>query len=274
MSNIEYDTPELAEKYDRISNSQFENGIVLVDKLGINGGNNVLDIGCGTGRLALHAAGIVGKSGRIVGIDPSPLRIETARRKINDKSFDNTSFMVGRAEYLNGFADNSFDVAYLCAVFHWIADKKTALKEIHKVLKPGGRVGLTTGDKDNPFTLRQITNELFKRDPYAGQVNPDEDPNKPITQKELQDLFESTGYQDINITTKNTRLYFPTPQEVFDFIESSSFGTFLIHVPEHLRPAARHDIEKELEKKRTAEGIELVSNTIFTTAKKPLQEAN
>lgn len=274
MSNIENDTPELAEKYDKLSNSQFENGLVLIDKLGINEGSNVLDIGCGTGRLSLHTARMVGKSGRIVGIDPSPLRIESAARKIKDKSFANTSFKVGRAEDLKDFADNSFDVAYLCAVFHWIADKKTALREIHKVLKHNGRVGLTTGDKDNPFTLRQITNELFRRDPYAGHVNSDEDPNQPITQREIHDLFEATGYQDINITTKNTRLYFPTPQEVFDFIESSSFGTFLIHVPEHLRPAARHDIEKELEKKRTPKGIELVSNTVFATARKPLGEAN
>lgn len=274
MNHIENDTPELAEKYDKLSNSQFENGLVLIGKLGINEGSNVLDIGCGTGRLALHTAGIVGKSGRIVGIDPSLLRIESAKRKVKDKSFANTFFKVGHAEDLKGIADNSFDVAYLCAVFHWIADKKTALKEIHKVLKNSGRVGLTTGDKDNPFTLRQITNELFRQDPYAGQVNPDEDPNKPVTQKDLQNLFEATGYQDINITTKHTRLYFPSPQDVFDFIESSSFGTFLIHVPEHLRHAARHDIEKELEKKRTPEGIELVSNTIFATARKPPGEAN
>lgn len=274
MSNVKNDTQELAEKYDKLSNSQFENGLVLIDKLGINEGSNVLDIGCGTGRLALHTAGIVGRSGRIVGIDPSPIRIGSAGQKIKDKSFANTSFKVGHAEDLKGFADSSFDVAYLCAVFHWIADKKTALKEIHKVIKPGGRVGLTTGDKDNPFTLRKITNELFQRYPYAGQVNFDEDSNQIVNQREIHDLFESTGYQDIIITTKNTRLYFPTPREVFDFIESSSFGTFLIHVPEHLRSAARHDIEKELEKKRTPEGIELVSNTVFATARKPIEEAN
>jgi ubiquinone/menaquinone biosynthesis C-methylase UbiE len=59
-SNVENDTQELAEKYDKMSNSQFENGLTLVDRLGVNEGSSVLDIGCGNGRLAAHVAKIIG----------------------------------------------------------------------------------------------------------------------------------------------------------------------------------------------------------------------
>ncbi len=268
MSFVEYDTLELAEKYDKISDSQFENGLVLIEKIGIKRGSAVLDVGCGTGRLALHAAKIVGAEGKVAGIDPSPLRIEVASKKDGNKSCANIFFKVGRAENLSGFADSSFDAIYLCAVLHWIADKKTALKEIHRVLKPGGRVGLTTGDKGNPFTVRQITDELFVHPPYAGSVNIEDDPNKPVTKKELQALFKATGYKNINVSTKISKRYYSTPQEVIEFVEASSFGTFLTHVPDHLRTAARHDIEKEVEKKRIQKGIEIVSNTVFAVAEK------
>lgn len=268
MSIIENDTQELAEKYDKVSNSQFENGLILVDRLGVNEGSSVLDIGCGTGRLAAHVAKIIGTSGRIAGIDPSPLRIELASKKIKAAPSTRSIFSVGRAEDLSGLVDNSFDIAYLCAVFHWVADKKTALKEIHRILKPGGKVGLTTGDKDTPFTLRQISDEVLNREPYAGKVNHEDDTNKPVNKNELQALFKAAGYQGINITTKTTKIYFNTTQEVLEFIESSSFGTFLQHVPAHLRIDAKHDIEKELEKRRTSEGIELLSNTVFAIAEK------
>lgn len=265
MSNVENDTLELAEKYDTVSDSQFENGLVLIEKLGINEGSSILDVGCGTGRLALYTARKIGAV-KAVGIDPSPLRIEVANRKIRDGS--PVTFRVGHAENLGDFKDNSFDAAYLCAVFHWITDKKTALKEIHRVLKPGGKVGLTTGDKRMPFTLRKIIDDVLVRNPYAGQVDINNDSSKPVTRHELIDLFESTGYQDINISNKIIRLYFQTPQQVFEFMEASSFGTFLMHVPEHLRPHARKDIENDLEKKRTPKGIELVSNTLFAIANK------
>ncbi len=127
---------------------------------------------------------------------------------------------------------------------------------------------VTTGDKDTLFTLRKIIDDVLVRNPYAGQVDIKNDSSKPVTKQELIDLFKSTGYENFNISNKTTKLYFPTQQEVFDFIEASSFGTFLAHVPEHLRLAARHDIGNELEKKRTPKGLELVSNTFFAIANK------
>lgn len=269
MSTVIYDTPSLAEKYDAVGNSQFGHGQLLVKELNIKAGDHVLDIGCGTGRLAEYILDIVGNNGHVYGIDPAEYRIQIAQQKIKGKSLDNISFKVGKGEDLSAFADNSFDAVTLNMVFHWITDKKLALKEIHRVLKQGGRVGLTTGDKDNPFTLKQITDRLFQQYPYAGEVNIENEPSKQVAKKELHDLFKATGFQDVNITNKNTRRYFPTPQKVIEWVESSSFGNFLIHVPVHLRTAARHDIEKELEKKRTPKGIELVSNPVFAIAGKP-----
>jgi arsenite methyltransferase len=66
------DSRELAEKYDELSESQFENGKRLLDRLGINTGQSVLDIGAGTGRLGFYVLEQIGPRGRFLGIDPLP----------------------------------------------------------------------------------------------------------------------------------------------------------------------------------------------------------
>ncbi len=101
-NNVSYDAPELAERYDRISDTQFEKGSKLVSKMGIKKGDVVLDVGCGTGRQALHVLDIIGPSGRIVGIDPSSHRINVAKEKLKGMAAKNISFAVGRAEILDG----------------------------------------------------------------------------------------------------------------------------------------------------------------------------
>ena len=166
MSNVSWDAPELAERYDRVSDSQFKKGCILASMMGIKSGDAVLDIGCGTGRLALYVSNILGSSGRIVGIDPSPYRVNVAKDKLKEGAPMNMSFMIGRAEYLDELSDCSFDHVYYSSVFHWVDDKKAALKEAYRVLRPGGIIGMTTGDRDKPFTIRDISNKLFTSPPY------------------------------------------------------------------------------------------------------------
>jgi len=76
------DNSELARDYDRISATlQFQSGKRLVADLAIEPGERVLDVGCGTGLLAEHIADLVGPEGRVLGIDPLPLRIGLALAK-------------------------------------------------------------------------------------------------------------------------------------------------------------------------------------------------
>lgn len=270
MSDVEFDSPALAEKYDYLSDPQFDNGVLLVKELQVKKGHHALDIGCGTGRLASHVAQIVGKNGKVIGIDPSPFRIKVANNKVK-RSF-NTSFKVGRGEYLSSFREKSFDRVYLNAVFHWIENKEATLAEVHRILKPGGKVGLTsmpTVIQKAFFTYRQAADELLKKEPYASQVKSErETPTYPITTDELVLLLINSGFQDIKLNLKKKTRYYPTAKEFLDFLESSFFGNFLINVPDNLRYSFRSDIEKELEKKKTSKGIEHTNYTLFVTATK------
>lgn len=112
----------------------------IVDMAHIGPGEAVLDVGCGTGTLALAAGRRVGATGRITGIDPSPQMIARARHKAERRAL-NSEFAIGVIEHL-GFPDESFDVVLSTFMMHHLPDDLRArgLAEIARVLKPGGRL--------------------------------------------------------------------------------------------------------------------------------------
>lgn len=269
MSNVKLDTPVLAEKYDKVSDSQFEDGLQLINELAITKGQQILDIGCGTGRLSSHVAKILGNEGRFYGLDPSEYRINIARQKIRSLNLKNAVLDVGYSDDMRRFEDNSFDTVYLNVVFHWIENKKKTLAEIYRVLKPGGYLGITTGAKEDPGTLKVVTDKILQHEKYAARVNWKDDPSKSVTKDELGQLLDEQGFKISKLYVKKGLKYFGTPQEFIEFGESSSFGTFLTHVPISLRQSVRSDITDELKKRQTEKGIEFVRNLIFAVTQKP-----
>ena len=107
----------------------------------LNPGDAVLDIGCGAGVDSLVAAHLVGTRGRVVGLDVTPAMVERARGHLARLGLANVTFQVGDAEALP-FPDNDFDAVISNGVFNLTLDKEKALKEAHRVLKPGGRLML------------------------------------------------------------------------------------------------------------------------------------
>lgn len=269
MSNVKLDTPFLAKKYDKVSDSQFEDGLQLIKELAVTKAQQVLDIGCGTGRLSSHVAKILGNEGQLYGLDPSEYRINIARQKTISQNLKNAVLDVGYSDDLSRFEDNSFDTVYLNVVFHWIEDKKQTLKEIYRVLKPGGYLGITTGAKEVPGTLKAVTDKVLQHEQYASRVNWKSDPNKSITSSELRKLLEDQEFKILKLHVKKGVKYFKTPDEFIDFGESSSFGTFLTHVPSSFREAVKLDIVNEIKKEQSENGIRFERNLTFAIAQKP-----
>ena len=112
----------------------------LLEPVGLEPGESVLDIGCGTGTLALAAKRRVGSSGVVNGIDASPEMIARAQRKAKRKNMD-VLFETALAQSLP-FPDAQFDVVLSTVMLHHLrrAGRVEALREGRRVLKPGGRL--------------------------------------------------------------------------------------------------------------------------------------
>src|SRR6266487_1035550 len=103
-------------------------------------GDAVLDVGCGTGTLAMEVKPRVGRAGRVAGIDPSPQQIARARAKAARRHVP-IEFQIGVIEHL-AFPDQTFDVVLSTLMMHHLPTslKRQGLAEIARVLTVGGRL--------------------------------------------------------------------------------------------------------------------------------------
>ncbi len=111
-------------------------GSVIAAEAGIGIGDRVIDVGCGTGVLALAALDLVGAEGKVVGLDPNPDMLGVARSKTS-----RIAWRAGRAEDIP-FLDESFDAAVSQFALMFFEDRAKGLREMMRVLKPGGRLAV------------------------------------------------------------------------------------------------------------------------------------
>jgi ubiquinone/menaquinone biosynthesis C-methylase UbiE len=111
----------------------------------------ILDVGCGTGRL-LRAASIIWPETQLLGVDPAPHMVTEAAR-LNPKA----TFKVAQGEALP-FPDQSIDIVMSSISFHHWVDHQKAVREIARVLRPGGAFCLA----DHIFLLAKLWGEKVK----------------------------------------------------------------------------------------------------------------
>ena len=109
----------------------------VLDLLALVPGERVLDIGVGPGLLAHDLARLVGETGQVTGIDLSPDMVTVAGNRLRDMS--QARIQVGEATQLD-MPDASLDAVVSTQVFEYVTDVPRALSEVHRVLRPGGRV--------------------------------------------------------------------------------------------------------------------------------------
>lgn len=131
----------------------------LVEDALIGRGQAVLDIACGPGEPALTIASLVGPEGKVFAVDPVVEMVEAARRKADHLGFRNAQFEVALADHLP-FPVDTFDAVVSRFGVMFISSPVDAVREMLRVLKPGGRLALAVWHvaERNPFfyTLSRV----------------------------------------------------------------------------------------------------------------------
>lgn len=102
-------------------------------------GERVVDVGCGAGIDSLIAARMVGPAGQVIGVDMTPAMLEKARGAAAQAGLRNVEFRLGYGEELP-IPDAWADVVISNGVLNLMPDKAAGLREMARVLKPGGRL--------------------------------------------------------------------------------------------------------------------------------------
>ena len=174
----------------------------------------VLELGCGTGYFTQELA----RSGAdVTAIDVSPELLEIAR---SNCSAPNVRYQIENASALS-YSDAVFDSVVGSSVLHHL-EIKEALRDIYRVLKPGGTIYFTEPNMLNP----QIA--IQKNIPWIKRKLGDSPDETAFFRWPLRRLFEQTGYRDVRIDPFDF-LHPKTPVPLIDYV--SMLGRFLENVP-------------------------------------------
>jgi trans-aconitate methyltransferase len=118
----------------------------LIAKLKLRGDENILDVGCGDGKITAELARAVPR-GSAIGVDASAEMIAFAQKTFPKSEISNLKFQIADARQIH--FQKKFDLLFSNAALHWVDDHETFLRGAAAVLKPGGRLVVSCGGKGN-----------------------------------------------------------------------------------------------------------------------------
>jgi ubiquinone/menaquinone biosynthesis C-methylase UbiE len=203
-------------------------------------GERVLDVACGTGVVTRLAASQVGRAGTVAGLDVNPGMLSVARAVTpSDMAID---WYETSAEAMP-LSDGSFDVVLCQMGLQFVADKLEALREIRRVLKPGGRVVVNLPGP-TPELLAAFGDALARHiDPKcAGFVNIVFSLHDA---EQLRGLITDAGLRDIDITRTHKTLRLPAPEDfLWQYVHSTPLAALVGKAGDAQRAALTAELGK------------------------------
>lgn len=244
----------------------------LIEEAGIAPGHAVLDVGGGSGEPSLTIATVVGSSGSVTYTDPAAGMVKTAREEAKRKGLSNIQFHQCPAEQLP-FADASFDVAVGRMSAMFFTDVAAGLREILRVVKPGGSVSfLVWANKEvNPFF--NVVTEILDR---FVQAEPEEE-DAPAAFRfaapgKLRKLLREAGATSVTERSFNFSIEAPITVEQFWELRTEMSDTFRNKlarlVPDQIG-AIKYTVQKKVGSYFKTGGMVFPGQVLLVTGRKP-----
>jgi arsenite methyltransferase len=200
----------------------------VLDKAQLQPGDTLLDVGTGDGLIAFGALERLGPPGRVIFSDISQDLLDHCRQAAQAEGLlDRCSFVLAPADQLSGVPDGSVDIVTTRGVLIYVKDKAAAMREFHRVLRPGGRIGLSEpinvlmGFDDHSrffgYDIRPVLALAEKVEAVYESVQPHgQDPMGDFDERDLVRHAEDAGFPvidlELRVTVKNARRPMPWMQ--------------------------------------------------------------
>jgi len=261
-----YESADLALAYDDLSEPQFAHGTALLDLLDLRAGERLLDVGCGTGRLAVEALVRLGEAGTVVGVDPAASRIAIASQHRDAR----LALHVGRGEDLSLLATAEFDVVYFNSVITWLRDKRRGLLEAYRVLRPGGRLGIATTVRENPNQLNTIA-RLARAKVRGASARGERADRRGVSTAEVSSLLSTAGFIPRHIEVRTFFSLFRDARHLVDFLRASTYDRLAPRAemdPVSFEVAVQEVVARDYSQSLCADGIRLERYVLLAIADK------
>ena len=257
-----------AATYDRIGPRFFAHfGRRLVERAHIAPEATVLDVAAGRGAVLFPAAQQVGPRGRVVGIDLSPEMVRETVAEIQGAGQPNVEMLLMDAEELR-FPDASFDYVLSGFSLWFLPQPHRALAEFFRVLKPEGRIGITTWAKDCPthgWTIHAMRQYLPPQRDQGPQ------PSRFDTPPILEAALQRAGFKAVEIVVEDAEFTFANEEEWWSSLWSSGLRRFLEQMAAPVLQEVKADMLQKVQAFKEQDGIHAVRRALFALGNKPSQ---
>ena len=269
MKNNKGDFSSIARIYEKYAKVQSKAAEFLLELLELKGSEDILDLGCGSGKLTRKLRSLT--TGKVIGVDPSEGMIREAQEK--SKGLD-IIFKIAFSENID--FKEEFDIIFCNSAFQWFSDPKKALKNIYRALRSGGKIGIQAPAKKvySPNFVKAVEDAV--KNPYIENIfSHFRSPWFFLeSEEEYSSLFKEVGFRILysKIITIMTKY---TPDQVFNIFLSGAQAGYLnqnyydIELPEDYPKLFLHFIRGAFEKQSNKDGIiPLKFHRVFLVAEK------
>lgn len=239
-------------------------GIDLVEDARLQAGERVLDVACGTGIIARLAAERVAPTGSVSALDVNAGMLSVARSlpsALPIKWYETTAESAP-------LADDSFDVVFCQLGLQFVADKAAALREMRRVLKPGGRLYVSTPMPNAFFDVldREIARHVSEEaSAFVHAVFSLNDP------REMRELLSQAGLEALEVHPHRKQLQVPPARDfMWQYISCTPLMALLSQSESERTAALEHDVVTGWKSWSSSNGMSFEQSVLVGSARRPV----
>lgn len=233
----------------------------LIEAAALQPGERVLDVGCGTGIVARLVAEQVGPGGAVAGADLTASMLDVAR-SVAPPGLP-IQWYETSAEAMP-FPETAFDVVFCQLALQFVPDKPAAVREMYRVLAPGGRALVSVPAPGPFFNVFEagLARHVPAAAPFLALVF---SLNEPAA---LERLFRDAGFREVTVRSMPKRLQLPPARDfLWQYLQCTPIGGMVAETSDQVRAALERDVVEGWRKWTVESGMTYEQPMLWATAR-------